>query len=294
MAIIRTRVADDTWVFTSELYLEVNAGLVVTTEGGILIDTLAFPSETRQIIDFAARVCPQGIRYLINTVSHADHVYGSYLFPNAELVAHERCRQMLKEHAFAALEEAKEHTPELRPVKIRLPKLVFNEGMVIRLGDKTVHIFNTPGPSPEVCAVHVREDKVLFASDLMMPVPLISGPFSDVELYQRSLANLHDYNLESIVQGHGDILLRGEVTSSINSSIKYLNDIQATVDELMAKGATKHDLLLYDIERFGRSRIPLGGMVQQFHASNLLYLWERARLLQRQQRQTMRAAASQS
>lgn len=293
MAIIRTRVADDTWVFTSELYLEVNAGLVVTAEGGILIDTLPFPSETRQIIDFAARVCPQGIRYLINTVSHADHVYGSYLFPNAELVAHERCRQMLKEHAFSALEEAKEHTPELRNVKIRLPKLVFNEGMVIRLGDKTVHIFNTPGPSPEVCAVHVREDKVLFASDLMMPVPLISGPFSDVELYQRSLTNLHDYNLESIVQGHGDILLRGEVTSSINASSKYLNDIQATVDELMAKGATKHDLLVYDIERFGRSRIPLGGMVQQFHASNLLYLWERARLLQRQQRQMMRAAASQ-
>jgi glyoxylase-like metal-dependent hydrolase (beta-lactamase superfamily II) len=293
VAIIRTRVADDTWVFTSELYLEVNAGLVVTTEGGILIDTLPFPSETRQIIDFAARVCPQGIRYLVNTVSHADHVYGSYLFPDAELVAHERCRQMLKEHAFTALEEAKEHTPELRTVKIRLPKLVFNEGMVIRLGDKTVHIFNTPGPSPEVCAVHVREDKVLFASDLMMPVPLIAGPFSDVEAYQRSLTNLHDYNLESIVQGHGDILLRGEVTSSINASIKYLNDIQATVDELMAKGATKHDLLLYDVERFGRSRIPLGGLVQQFHASNLLYLWERARLAQRQQRQTMRAAVSQ-
>ena len=90
MAIIRTRVADDTWVFTSELYLEVNAGLVVTEEGGILIDTLPFPSETKQIIDFASRVCPQGIRYVINTVAHADHVYGSYLLPDAELVAHEQ------------------------------------------------------------------------------------------------------------------------------------------------------------------------------------------------------------
>ena len=292
MSIIRTRVADDTWVFTSELYLEVNAGLVVTSEGGILIDTLAFPSETRQIIEFAERICPQGIRYVINTISHADHVYGSYLFPDAELIAHEKCRTMLMQYAFKALDEAKEHTPELREVEIRLPKLVFNEGMLIRLGGKTVHVFSSPGPSPEVCAVHVREDKVLFASDLMMAVPLIASPFSNIDVYRRSLANLHDYNLESIVQGHGDILLRGEVTSSINASIKYLNDIQATVDDLMAKGATKHDLLQLDIERFGRSRIPLGGLVQQFHASNLLHLWEKTRMRQRQERQAMRAIAT--
>jgi glyoxylase-like metal-dependent hydrolase (beta-lactamase superfamily II) len=169
--------------------------------------------------------------------------------------------------------------------------LVFNEGMLIRLGDKTVHIFNSPGPSPEVCCVHVREDKVLFASDLMMPVPLIAGPFTDAEVYKRSLANLHDYNLESIVQGHGDILLRGEVTSSINASIKYLNDIEAIVEEMMDAGETKHDLLRQDIERFGRSRIPLGGLVQQFHSQNLLHLWEKARLRRRRERDAMRSVA---
>lgn len=277
MAIIRTRVAENTWVFTSELYLEVNAGLVVTPEGGVLIDTLPFPSETRQIIEFAQRICPQGIRYVINTVAHADHVYGSYLFPQAELIAHEVCREMLQEHAYDALREAQDHTPELRDVEIRLPKIVFNEGMLIRLGGKTIHVFNTPGPSPEVCCVHVREEKVLFASDLIMAVPLISGPFSDIPAYKQSLSNLHEHNLECIVQGHGEVLLRGEITSSIDSSIEYLDDIQQTVDTLMAEGGTKHDLLRSDVEDFGRSRIPLGGAVQQFHASNLLYLWERAR-----------------
>ena len=288
MAIIRTRVADDTWVFTSELYVEVNAGLVVTPEGGILIDTLPFPSETKQIIEFAHRVCPQGIKYVINTLSHADHVYGSSYFPEAELIAHDLCREMLMEHGYTALEEAREHTPELRHVEIRLPKIVFNEGVVIRLGGKTVHLIHSPGPSPELCVVHVREDKVLFASDLMMPVPLIATPYSDVEAFKRSLMNLHDYNLECIVQGHGDILLRGEVTSSIDISVKYLNDIQQLVQRLMDDGGTKHDLLTYDIEQFERSRIPLGGLVQQFHANNLLFLWDQARTRQRQQRQVAR------
>lgn len=291
MAIIRTRVADDTWVFTSELYVEVNAGLVVTPEGGILIDTLPFPSETKQIIEFAQRVCPQGIKYVINTLSHADHVYGSSYFPEAELIAHDLCREMLMEHGYIALEEAREHTPELRHVEIRLPKIVFNEGVVIRLGGKTVHLIHSPGPSPELCVVHVREDKVLFASDLMMPVPLIATPYSDVEAFKRSLMNLHDYNLECIVQGHGDILLRGEVTSSIDISVKYLNDIQQLVQRLMDDGGTKHDLLTYDIEQFERSRIPLGGLVQQFHANNLLFLWDQARTRQRQQRQVARNGA---
>jgi glyoxylase-like metal-dependent hydrolase (beta-lactamase superfamily II) len=291
MAIIRTRVADDTWVFTSSQYVEVNAGLVVTPEGGVLIDTLPFPSETRQLIDFAERICPQGIRYVINTLSHADHVYGSYLFPNAELIAHELCLKMLREYGYRGLEQAREHTPELRMVQLRLPRIVFNEGLVLRLGGKTIHLIHSPGPSPECCVVHVREDKVLFASDLMMPVPIIATPFARIDQFTRSLANLHDYNLECIVQGHGDILLRGEVNSSIDSSLQYLSDIQKLVQELMIEGGTKHDLLEHDIEQFGRSRIPLGGLVQQFHTNNLLALWEKARIEQREQRAAAQRAA---
>jgi cyclase len=285
VAITRTRVADDTWVFTSDLYAEVNAGLVVTPEGGVLIDTLPFPSETRQIIDFVERVCPEGIRYVVNTISHADHVYGSCFFPEAKLVAHEECRALLAEHGVRALEDAKEHTADLREVEIRLPKIVFDEGMLIRLGEKTIHLIHAPGPSPDLCVVHVREDKVLFASDLVMPVPLIAGPFSDMDRYRQSLAGLYEYNLECIVQGHGDILLRGEVTSSIEASIRYLDDIQDLVERLIRDGATKRDLLGHTIEQFGRSRIPLGGLVQQFHQANLLYLWDRARARQRRARQ---------
>jgi hypothetical protein len=42
--------------------------------------------------------------------------------------------------------------------------------------------------------------------------------------------------------------------------------------------------LQHDVEQFGRSRIPLGGLVQNFHQANLLYLWERARARQRRER----------
>lgn len=259
------------------MYAEVNAGLVVSPEGGILIDTLPFPSETKQIIDFAAQACPAGIRYLVNTISHADHVYGSFLFPDAELIAHEKARDLLIRFGRRALEEAREHTSELLRVEIRLPKVVFNEGSVIRLGDKTVHIMHAPGPSPDVCVVHVREEKVLFASDLMMPVPVIASPLASISEFKQSLFSLHEFNLETIVQGHGDILLRGEVTPGIEESIKYLDDIVELVERLVERGASKQELLRYDIEQFDRNRIPLGGLVQSFHQANLLFLWDQAK-----------------
>ena len=114
---------------------------------------------------------------------------------------------------------------------------------------------------------------------------------SDINAFRRSLADMYDYNVECIVQGHGDILLRGEVTTSIESSIQYLNEIEHLVEQLIEQGATKHDLLQHDVEQFARSRIPLGGLVQQFHNNNLLYLWDQARAKQRKQRQVSRNGA---
>ena len=44
---IRERVADNVYVFTSELYAQVNAGAVVGPDFSVVIDTLAYPEETR-------------------------------------------------------------------------------------------------------------------------------------------------------------------------------------------------------------------------------------------------------
>ena len=88
MTIKRIRASDETWAFTSDMYARVNAGLVVTREGGILIDTLLFPVETRQLVNYTHRLCEAGIKYVINTQAAMDHSLGSFMFPEAELLAH--------------------------------------------------------------------------------------------------------------------------------------------------------------------------------------------------------------
>src|SRR3972149_7459125 len=99
----RERISDDIFAFTSGMYAQVTAGAVLTSEGAVIIDTLPFPSETRQIIEFISKRSPNGIRYVILTHYHADHTYGAYLFRNSEIVSHTLCRDWLLQHGQGGL-----------------------------------------------------------------------------------------------------------------------------------------------------------------------------------------------
>jgi len=271
----RERIADDIFVFTSDLYIEVTAGAVITSEGAVIIDTLPFPQETRQMREFVLKRCPAGIRYLIVTHSHGDHSYGSYLFPEAELIAHRRCWELLRSIGAQALKKAQQETPELAEVQIRLPPMVFEESLTLRLGGKTIRAIHSPGHTPDVSVVYVKEDRVLFGSDTVMPVPYIVD--GDVQALVNSLRALHELPIENIVQGHGRVLLRGEVEEALKSSVRYLRHIERIAREKAVAGAPRQELLRIDIESCGKSRIPLNGMVQRLHQANLLYLYDKYR-----------------
>jgi cyclase len=268
---LRERVTEDVYVFISDLYVEVAATVVVTPEGAVVIDTLPFPQETRQIREFALRQCPRGVRYVINTHHHADHIYGSYLFPEAELIAHRRCREILLKAGEESLAQAQAQTPALAPVKLRIPQLVFEEDLLLRSGEKTLHLLHAPGHTADGVVVHIREDKVLIASDVVTPVPLTVRGNSE-ELAQ-SLKMIKTLSLENVVQGHGGVLLRGEIDETVDSSVGYLRAIDKKVRAIVEKGLPRSALAKIDIESCGKSRIPLGGLVQRLHQANLEHLY---------------------
>lgn len=270
----RERVSDDVYVFTSEMYAQVTAGAVITTDGAVLIDTLAFPSETRDVANFIERRLNVPVRYLINTHYHADHVHGNYLFPNALIVSHSLCRQILIKQGPGAFAEARNQSPELGDLRLRLPDIVFEGGgMNLHMGDKTLQLLHSPGHSRDAITVHVREDRILFASDTVMPVPYIVD--GDIDDMLRSLTAINALSLENIVQGHGEVILRGEIEETIASHIHYLNAIRTRAERAVARKASRASLRNIDIEKCGKSRIPLNGLVQQLHVANLMALYDR-------------------
>jgi len=264
----RERVSDDIYVFTSSLYAQVTASAVVTREGIVVIDTLPFPAETREMIEFLNDLGQGPIKYLVNTHWHGDHTNGNYLFDDSiELVCHKRCQQAMEEFGPATLAKSQETTPVLEEVEIRIPNVVFEYGeMVLHVGNKSVEMALTPGHTLDSIVAFVREDKVLIAADTVMPVPYFV--WGDRLEFKRSLEALKKYNLDSIVQGHGEVLLRGEIPRAIQSSIDYLNALEERVVQLVEKGKDRSALRKLSIERCGKSRIPLNGLVQDLHRAN--------------------------
>lgn len=268
----RERVADDIYIFTSDLYAQVTAGVVLTSEGAILIDTLLFPEETRQIRTFVEGRLGCPVRIVVNTHYHADHTYGTCLFPDAMVVGHAKCFHLLDTRGRDGLAQARHEMPELRSVEVVVPTLVFDRRpLTVKLGNKTLQLWHTPGHSPDSCVCLVKEDRVLFAADTLMPIPyFIDGDYHD---FMRSLQSLQNNTYECIVQGHGEVVLRGEIEDKIKSDIKYLTLLKRYADNARTKPDPDAYLARVDAERCGKSRILLSGQVQRLHAANLRHLY---------------------
>jgi glyoxylase-like metal-dependent hydrolase (beta-lactamase superfamily II) len=273
--VLQERVSNNIYVFTSDLYAQVTAGAIVTRDGAVLVDSLPFPSEARQMHEFISRLSRPGVRYVILTHYHADHSYGAFLFPQAEVVAHARCRTLLAEVGIPALDTAKAEAPELEDVELRLPDITFEEGeMVLRIGEELIRLIHVPGHTQDSLMAYVENSRVLFAADTVMPVPSIVD--GDIETLRASLLRVLELPVENMVRGHGEVILRGEVPEMVKASLKYLDAIEKLVAKTIKKGKSRDSLYEANIEDCGLSRIPLNGLVQQIHVANLLALYDRA------------------
>ncbi len=270
----RERVSDDIYVFTSDLYAQVTASAVVTREGIVVIDTLPFRPETEEMIEYLNSLGQGPIKYLVNTHWHGDHTNGNCLFDDTvELVSHRLCQQAMRQYSETALEELKETTQLLDDIEIRIPEVIFEQGsMVIHVGNKSIELMLSPGHTLDSTVAYVREDKVMIAADTVMPVPYFV--WGDRHVFKESLDRLLSYNLESIVQGHGEVLLRGEIPGAIEASIKYLDTVERKVAALVESGKGKAALAKLTIDKCGMSRIPLNGLVQDLHRANVEVLYE--------------------
>lgn len=267
------RVSEDVYVFTSDLYAQVTAGAIVSPIGTVLIDTLPFPSETREIKEFIEGRLGSSIRYVINTHYHADHTNGTCFFPGAHVVAHARCRELLDTRGRASLAVSKEESHEFTNVEIVLPDIIFDTGAInLHLGTKTLTITHSPGHSPDSVTVLVQEDKILYAADTVMPLPFISD--GDVDDMIASMEKILKLELENVVQGHGEVILRGEIASTVRSNIKYLRAIRRKVATALRRKNPMAALEKVDIESVGKSRIALGGVAPALHERNLMSLYE--------------------
>ncbi len=269
----RERVSENVFWFQSDVYAQVTAGVIAGPQWAVVIDTLALPDETLGIRDFVERELGVPVRYIINTHYHADHTWGNCFFPGATIIAHARCRDLLAERGVPSLENARRQNNALRQVRIVLPQMTFSSGeLTLRVGKKNLTIMPALGHSEDGIAVLVEEDRVLFAGDAFMPLPyVVDGNLDDIVA---SIKKIGRMGLENIIQGHGDIILRGEIDAAVRENLNYLAAIKKVVKMAARRRLPEEILESANIESCGKSRVYLGGLAEQLHQRNLSTLLE--------------------
>ena len=270
----RERIADNVFAFQSDVYAEVMAGVVVGPEWAVAIDTLAFPEETLAIRDFIEQELKVPIRYVINTHYHADHSWGTCFFPGALVISHQICRDFLETKSIPSLKQAQKQTPSLRQSHIILPHLTFNEGTLsLKVGKKNLTMLPLPGHTDDGIGVFIAEDRVLFSGDLFMPIPYIVD--GDIDQMINSFEQVGKMSLENVVQGHGDVVLRGEVELATEDHLRYLSTIRKHVRRSSRRKYPRDLLETLDVESCGKSRVILGGLAEELHQRNMVSLYEK-------------------
>lgn len=267
---LRERVSENVYWFQSEVYAQVTAGVIAGPQWAVVVDTLALPEETLAIREFIESDIRVPVRYVINTHYHADHCWGNCFFPGAMVVGHSLCRSEMLTRGTKALETARQNKQNniYRHVKITPPQLTFDQGtLTLKVGKKNLILTPMGGHSRDGISILVEEDRVLFAGDSFMPMPhIVDGNLEETVL---SIKHVSKMGLENIIQGHGDIILRGEIESAVKENLAYLANIKKVAKTAVRRRNPFEYLDEISVDECGKSRVYLGGLAEGLHRSNL-------------------------
>ena len=184
-----------------------NTGFLVGSRGVTSVDACSTERRTRAYLDAIAKTSPHPVRTLINTHHHGDHTHGNYLFADATIVAHERCRDEV-------LASGLPHFPGLfdevdwGDIQLAPPFLTYQDKVTLYVDDLRCEVrhVGVPAHTTNDSVVWLPDRSVLFSGDLIFnggtPFLLmgsIAGAIEALEQVVRPLAPT------TIVPGHGDV-----------------------------------------------------------------------------------------
>ncbi len=208
-----------------------NTGFVVGASRVAAVDACATETRTRGFLDaIAATAGRRPVRTLVNTHHHGDHTHGNYLFGDATIIAHERCRaEILAEGPPGTSKLVKSGTwtdVGWGEIQTAPPFLTYTDRVSLYVDDLKCEVIHagTPAHSSNDSIVWIPERRVLFAGDLLFNggTPfLLAGSVTGALV---AVAALKDLGAETIVPGHGPVC-GPEVIDDILAYLNFVLDL---------------------------------------------------------------------
>jgi cyclase len=209
-----------------------NAGILRGSRGAVLIDTSFTARRARRLADTVAQLTPLPVRTVINTHHHGDHTYGNFVFPEATVIAHERCREAVLSTGLATTNMFPE--VEWGAIEIVAPFVTFSDRLSVFVDDLKVELVEM-GPAAHTTndiVAWIETERVLFSGDLVLhgatPFVLMGSVSGALHVLDR----LRSFDSRLIVPGHGAVC--GPET--IDDQASYLRLVQETAAAAAAQG----------------------------------------------------------
>ncbi len=211
-----------------------NGGVYIGDDGVLVIDAKMNEESVKQTLAEIKKVSDKPVKYLVNTHSDGDHVYGNRFFPETvTIVAHENCREEFF-HPGRGGKPSEWNSPELAPF---VPSVTFHNKMDIYLGSKKVELwYFGVGHTTGDIVIYFPEEKTAFLGDqIFMGRPQLihsykgGNSFEHVKTLTKTLETL---DAEKFCSGHSDPIDR----STVQHHIEKMKKIQAKVKTLVGQG----------------------------------------------------------
>jgi cyclase len=206
------KLADGVYVHTGRGF-ESNAGIILTSEGVIVIDTGQNPYESHNIWATVKNLTSLPVRLVINTEPHADHTTGNFMFsPPAIIVGaagEGDSMRAAEKNAPDRIQKLAATSPEFRAAlegyRFVPPHIEYQNRMTINLGGKTLELYYLKGVHSEAdTAVWLPNERVLFsASAFVVDQINIVRPFVSIPDILAAGKMMKALNPEHVVPGHG-------------------------------------------------------------------------------------------
>lgn len=221
-----------------------NVACVDTEEGVVLVDTPMLPKDIAQWKRFVLGRSPKGIKYIVITHAHFDHIIGCSQL-GGTVIMHKAGRATLFEEDATLRESMAGLSPDRTQEEVDFilsepliaSEITMGKELTLNLGETTLDLHHVGGHTKDSIVVHAVEEKILMTGDnITSAMHPYKGHacFSD---WIEALEFMNTLDVETVVPGHGEVCGKDE----IGRFIDYMRSLWSITGDLVERGVSCED-----------------------------------------------------
>jgi len=238
-------------VATDNNFYNVNAAGIALDNFIVVIDTLLYPVQSRQLREYLKDRFNLPIKYVFFTHIDGDHVFGIDTFKEAEIVASNLITPKFKERLegdwskeeFDDWKKQKpEHADVIDTIVIRAPDIEFAREYTITDSSKQIELYHSGGHTSCSSWAYFPTEKVVFTGDNLASYdwPYISDQTGNPDGWIKSFEHIMSLDINVVVPGHGKVVDKAH----LKEHLEYIKQLREIIVKAVEDDKTADDIEL--------------------------------------------------